>query len=111
MHCTPRCYNDDTYNLHEIKISVLDGFGRHATMTTNDGKILGREKPISKYPYKDNMVERRLSEQKVPFQDTKIPNLATADQSVIKTRTQTTTMTSCSPRQKGSAKYIWNRME
>ena len=53
-------------------------------------KILGREKPISKYPYKDNMVERRLSEQKVPFQDTKIPNLATADQSVVKTRTQTT---------------------
>ena len=77
MHCTPRCYNDVIYNLYEIKISVLDGFGRHATMTTNDCKILGREKPISKHPYKDKMVERRLSEQKVPFQDTKIPNLAT----------------------------------
>ena len=80
LRCTPRCYNDDTYNLYEIKISVLDGFGRHATMTTNDGKILGREKPISQYPYEDKLVERRLSEQKVPFQDTKIPNLATADQ-------------------------------
>ena len=103
--------NDDTYNLYEIKISVLDGYGRHATMTTNDGKILGREKPISKYPYKDKMAERRLSEQKVPFQDTMTPNLVTTDQSVNKTRTQTTTMTSCSPRQKGSAKYILNRMQ
>ena len=23
LRCTPRCYNDDTYNLHEIKISVF----------------------------------------------------------------------------------------
>ena len=51
IRCTLRCYNDDTYNLYEIKISVLDGFGRHATVTTIDSKILGREKPISKYPY------------------------------------------------------------
>ena len=87
LRCTPRCYNDDKYNLYEIKINSLHGFGRHATMTTNDGKILGREKPISKYPYKDKMAEGRLSEQKVPFQDTKIPNLVTTEQSVIKTRT------------------------
>ena len=77
----------------------------------NDGKILGREKPVSKYPYKDKMAEGRLSEQKVPFQDTKIPNLVATDQSVIKTRAQTTTMTSCSPRQKGSSKYILNRIQ
>ena len=73
--------------------------------------LVVKEKPVSKYPYNDKMAERRLSEQKVPFQDTKIPNLATADQNVVKTRAQTTTMTSCSPRQKGSAKYILNRMQ
>ena len=50
IRCTLRCYNDDTYNLYEIKISVLDGFPRHATVTTNDSKILGRETYKGSHP-------------------------------------------------------------
>ena len=110
LRCTPRCYDDDTYciALHcNYTISKRKGcisHGRHTKMHTkmlqwwyiqftwNQNKRIWDEK--SKYPYKDKMAERRHSEQKVPFQDMMIPNLVTTDQSVIKTRMQTTTMTS-----------------